>query len=81
MLCSTGAGCDLMDHVTTQLPSALLNAAVSLAAFAVAGATESYLVTPAAVIAAVVAFTVAARVWGVRVDAPEGMPAKTSTED
>jgi Na+/H+ antiporter NhaC len=67
VLCSTGAGGDLMDHVTTQLPYALLNAAVSLAAFVAAGATGSYLVVPAALLTAIVAYLVVARAWGVRI--------------
>ncbi|MDH4064502.1 MAG: Na+/H+ antiporter NhaC family protein, partial [Acidobacteriota bacterium] len=69
VLCSTGAGSDLMDHVTTQLPYALLNAAVSLAAFVAAGLTESYAVTAAAIGTAVMLYLLMARVWGVRIGA------------
>lgn len=75
VLSSTGAGCDLMDHVTTQLPYALLNALVSLAAFVAAGFTESYLVTGVAMLAGVVAYLLVARIWGVRVDDAGRMPA------
>lgn len=68
VLCSTGAGADLMDHVMTQLPYALLNAAVSLAAFVAAGLTESYLVTAMAALAAVVLYVMVARWRGVRIE-------------
>jgi Na+/H+ antiporter NhaC len=69
VLCSTGAGADLMDHVTTQLPYALLNAGVSLVAFVAAGLTESYVVTALAIGVAVASYLVVARRWGVRVGA------------
>ena len=41
ILSSTGAGCDHVDHVRTQLPYALLAAGISLTAHLVAGATGS----------------------------------------
>ena len=41
ILSSTGAGCDHVDHVRTQLPYALLAGGISLAAYVVAGATGS----------------------------------------
>ena len=68
VLCSTGAGCDLMDHVTTQLPYALLNAAVSLVAFVVAGFTASYVVTAIALVASAALYLAISRMWGVRID-------------
>jgi Na+/H+ antiporter NhaC len=68
VLCATGAGCDLMDHVTTQLPYALLNATVSLVAFVAAGATASYLVVPAALVSAAAAFLAIANLRGVRIE-------------
>lgn len=43
ILSSTGAGCDLSDHVTTQLPYAVLNAGASILAYLVAGFTGSVL--------------------------------------
>jgi Na+/H+ antiporter NhaC len=68
VLCATGAGCDLMDHVTTQLPYALLNAAVSLVAFVIAGFFASYAVTPLALVASAVLYLAISRAWGVRID-------------
>lgn len=41
ILSSTGAGCDHIDHVETQLPYALLNGTVSLVAYLLAGLTGS----------------------------------------
>jgi Na+/H+ antiporter NhaC len=58
-----------MDHVTTQLPYALLNAAISVVAFIAAGLTESYLVTAAAIGGAVAMYLLLARVWGTRIGA------------
>ncbi len=39
VLSSTGAGCDHIDHVKTQLPYSLLNAASALVAYIIAGIT------------------------------------------
>ncbi|MGL5972126.1 MAG: Na+/H+ antiporter NhaC family protein, partial [Oscillospiraceae bacterium] len=39
ILSSTGAGCDLIDHVKTQLPYALLNGLISIIGFLIAGLT------------------------------------------
>ena len=41
ILSSTGAGCDHIDHVRTQLPYALVAAGASIAGYIVAGASES----------------------------------------
>lgn len=41
ILSSTGAGCDHIDHVKTQLPYALLNGGVSLVAYVIGGMTGS----------------------------------------
>lgn len=43
ILSSTGAGCDLVDHVRTQLPYACLNGAIALIGFVIAGITKSAL--------------------------------------
>ena len=37
ILSSTGAGCDLIDHVKTQLPYALINGGITLIAYLIAG--------------------------------------------
>ncbi|WP_100332435.1 Na+/H+ antiporter NhaC family protein [Bacillus xiapuensis] len=49
ILSSTGAGCDLIDHVKTQTPYALVNAAASVTAFLIAGITGSALALGAAI--------------------------------
>lgn len=41
ILSSTGAGCGLVEHVKTQLPYALINGAISLLCFLLAGFTRS----------------------------------------
>ncbi len=41
ILSSTGAGCNLMDHVSTQLPYALICAAISIAGYVILGITGS----------------------------------------
>lgn len=41
ILSSTGAECDLVEHVRTQLPYALVNGVIALIAFIIAGATKS----------------------------------------
>ena len=41
ILSSTGAGCDLVDHVKTQLPYALLNGGITLVGFLIAGVINS----------------------------------------
>ncbi|HBJ26457.1 Na+/H+ antiporter NhaC family protein, partial [Cobetia sp.] len=43
ILSSTGASCHHIDHVMTQLPYALLGAAISLIAYLVMGLTDSTL--------------------------------------
>ncbi|MCB8888743.1 Na+/H+ antiporter NhaC family protein [Vreelandella malpeensis] len=43
ILASTGAGCDHIDHVKTQLPYALVNGAITLVSFVIAGITHSSL--------------------------------------
>jgi hypothetical protein len=41
---------------------------VSLVAFVAAGATASYLVVPAALVSAILAYALVAHVWGVRIE-------------
>lgn len=41
ILSSTGAGCDLIDHVKTQLPYALLNGTIAFIGYLIAGITHS----------------------------------------
>lgn len=60
ILSSTGAGCDLVDHVKTQLPYACVNGAIAFFAFILAGVTKSPFVTVLAVAVLFVIITV----WG-----------------
>ncbi len=45
ILASTGARCNHIDHVSTQLPYAMLVAGCSLVAYVVAGLTESFIIS------------------------------------
>ncbi|MDO4941562.1 MAG: SLC13 family permease [Lachnospiraceae bacterium] len=49
ILSSTGAGCDLVDHVKTQLPYACVNGIIAFFAFILAGVTKSPFVSVLAV--------------------------------
>lgn len=49
ILSSTGAGCDLVDHVRTQLPYALTNGMIALIGYLIAGVTKS----PAALVVSI----------------------------
>lgn len=60
ILSSTGAECDLVDHVKTQLPYACVNGAIAFAAFILAGFTRS----PLAVVLAVVVLLAVMMLWG-----------------
>lgn len=60
ILSSTGAECDLVDHVRTQLPYACVNGVIAFAAFLFAGFTKS----PAAIVLAVVLLLAVMMVWG-----------------
>ena len=65
ILSSTGAQCDLVDHVKTQLPYACVNGAIAFAAFIFAGFTRS----PLAVVLAVALLLAVMMVWGKRGEA------------
>ena len=65
ILSSTGAQCDLVDHVKTQLPYACVNGVIAFGAFVFAGFTRS----PLAVVMAVTALFGVMMVWGRRGDA------------
>lgn len=60
ILSSTGAECNLIDHVKTQLPYACVNGVIAFAAFIVAGFTRS----PLAVVLAVALLLAVMMVWG-----------------
>lgn len=60
ILSSTGAECDLVEHVKTQLPYACVNGVIAFAAFLFAGFTKS----PLAVVLAVAVLLAVMMVWG-----------------
>lgn len=60
ILSSTGAECDLVDHVKTQLPYACVNGLIAFAAYIFAGFTKS----PLAVVLAVLLLLAVMMVWG-----------------
>lgn len=59
ILSSTGAGCDLVEHVKTQLPYAVINGVIAFLAYLFAGFTGSRL----AVVLAVAALVIVVFVW------------------
>lgn len=61
ILSSTGAGCDQFEHFKTQLPYALMNGAIALGCFVIAGITASALVVIFALFLQVIAVTVLSR--------------------
>jgi Na+/H+ antiporter NhaC len=67
ILSSTGAGCDHIDHVRTQLPYALLTGVVSVFVFALAGITGSPWTLVVAVALLPVLFVTLAVARGVRI--------------
>ncbi|WP_249260765.1 Na+/H+ antiporter NhaC family protein [Virgibacillus pantothenticus] len=64
ILASTGAGCDHIDHVKTQLPYALTNGLIALVSFIIAGFTESHWTVLISVALMVMIFVVFSRIKG-----------------
>ena len=58
ILSSTGAGCDLMDHVMTQLPYAMVAAGMGVVGFLIVGLTGSILLSLGAVLLLLIVFAV-----------------------
>ena len=67
ILASSGAGCDHIDHVRTQLPYALLNGFVSIIGFIIAGTTESTVALLISVILSVTLLVIASKFRGVKI--------------
>ncbi len=67
ILSSTGAGCDHIDHVKTQLPYALLNGGVSLVAFVIAGITESPVALLVAIVLSVFLLVILSKTMGIKI--------------
>ena len=61
ILASTGAGCDHIDHVRTQLPYALTNGSIALGSFVVAGITQSAWTVVLSALCMMAVFAAAAR--------------------
>ncbi len=59
ILSSTGAGCDLVEHVKTQLPYACVNGVIAFIAFIIAGMTRS----PFTIVLAIAALLVVTMIW------------------
>ena len=69
ILSSVGANCEQLDHVTTQLPYAMFNGAVSIVAFLMAGFTENMLVLLIAIALQIVSLVVLIKWRGVKLEA------------
>jgi len=67
ILSSTGAGCDHIDHVKTQLPYALINGLVSFIAYIIAGMTDSVIVLFVAIAALIISIVLLSKTRGLRI--------------
>lgn len=67
ILASSGAGCDHIDHVKTQLPYALLNGFVSVIGFIIAGLTQSTVALLISVILSITLLVIASKFKGIRI--------------
>lgn len=67
ILSSTGASCDHVDHVKTQLSYALLNGSVSFIGFIIAGLTGSPLALVVSIILQVILVIVASKFRGIKI--------------
>jgi len=61
ILSSTGAACNQYEHFKTQLPYALLNGAIALSSFIIAGIVESPMVLLVAIVAQIAIYVVISR--------------------
>lgn len=68
ILSSTGAGCDHIDHVKTQLPYALLNGSISFLGFILAGITGNSLIILLALVALILSIIILAKYKGIKID-------------
>lgn len=66
ILSSTGAGCNLFDHVKTQFPYAFICGSVSFVGYIIAGFFESTLITLFSIVGLLVVFTIASKLNGVK---------------
>ena len=68
ILSSTGAGCDLVDHVKTQLPYALLNGGVSVFVYLIAGVTGAVWTLGLAIALMIFTFILISKYYGEKED-------------
>lgn len=85
VLSGTGASCNLLDHVTTQIPYALLCGGVAFVGFIIAGLTGgSYIALPISIVLLLATFGIALKVYGKTVHntqaEPGAEPAEQNTE-
>ena len=66
ILASTGAGTDLVDHVKTQLPYAVINGAIVAASFVVAGFLDSPYIVVFSVVTMIIVYLAISRVSSAR---------------
>lgn len=67
ILASTGAGCDHVDHVKTQIPYALVNATASFIAYIVAGLTGSVAALLIAIGLMIIILMISSKISGTRI--------------
>lgn len=80
ILASTGAGADLVDHVKTQIPYAVINAIIVAVSFVVAGFVESPYIVVFSVAAMIIVYLVISRVSAARQPRTVRTDASTHTE-
>ena len=68
ILSSTGAGCDHIDHVKTQLPYALLNGAISLLGFIVAGISGSPMTIGLVGVVLIISIVILSKYKGIKIN-------------
>lgn len=80
ILASTGAGTDLVDHVRTQLPYALINGGIVALSFVIAGFVDSPYIVVFSIAAMVIVYLIISRVGIVREKRAIGTDLQTSAE-
>jgi Na+/H+ antiporter NhaC len=68
ILASTGAGCDHIDHVKTQIPYAMINGAVALIGYVVAGFNENAMILFGVIALMIVSYVSISKIVGEKVN-------------
>jgi Na+/H+ antiporter NhaC len=68
ILAATGAGCGLMEHMWTQLPYALIVAAISLVGFVIAGIVNNVIVTVLCAAALIAVYLLISKAKGEKIE-------------